>query len=121
MAGYLAVLTTTAARYGELAAHIKSVHDYDTPEIIVTPIAGAVPRVAEVGDEQLVPLPASSSPRKLTAAELVVGSRSASAASRCRPRVASASRVTASALRAISAPRSTLPCVTWRMSRPHQE
>lgn len=31
---------TTAARYDELAAHIKSVHDYDTPEIIVTPITG---------------------------------------------------------------------------------
>lgn len=31
---------TTAARYDELAAHIKRVHDYDTPEIIVTPITG---------------------------------------------------------------------------------
>ncbi|MFJ1750123.1 divalent-cation tolerance protein CutA [Streptomyces sp. NPDC088116] len=29
---------TTAARYDELAAHIKAVHDYDTPEIIATPI-----------------------------------------------------------------------------------
>ncbi|WTL28790.1 divalent-cation tolerance protein CutA [Streptomyces sp. NBC_01498] len=31
---------TTAERYDELAAHIKGVHDYDTPEIIVTPITG---------------------------------------------------------------------------------
>lgn len=29
---------TTAARYPDLEAHIKSVHDYDTPEIIATPI-----------------------------------------------------------------------------------
>ena len=29
---------TTATRYAELEAHIKSLHAYDTPEIIVTPI-----------------------------------------------------------------------------------
>ncbi|MGP4001974.1 divalent-cation tolerance protein CutA [Streptomyces sp. 8N706] len=29
---------TTAARYAELEAHIKDVHTYDTPEVIVTPI-----------------------------------------------------------------------------------
>ncbi|SOD65167.1 divalent cation tolerance protein [Streptomyces zhaozhouensis] len=29
---------TTAARYDELAAHIEETHDYDTPEIIATPI-----------------------------------------------------------------------------------
>jgi periplasmic divalent cation tolerance protein len=29
---------TTAARYGELEAPIKSLHTYDTPEIIATPI-----------------------------------------------------------------------------------
>ncbi|MER5973254.1 divalent-cation tolerance protein CutA [Streptomyces sp. NPDC002055] len=29
---------TTAARYPELEAHIKRVHTYDTPEVIVTPI-----------------------------------------------------------------------------------
>ncbi|MGW0820229.1 divalent-cation tolerance protein CutA [Streptomyces sp. NPDC002845] len=29
---------TTAERYAELEAHIKSVHDYDTPEIIATPV-----------------------------------------------------------------------------------
>ncbi|MFE2379781.1 divalent-cation tolerance protein CutA [Streptomyces sp. NPDC059398] len=29
---------TTADRFEELAAHIKAVHDYDTPEIIATPI-----------------------------------------------------------------------------------
>jgi periplasmic divalent cation tolerance protein len=27
---------TTAERYPELEAHIKQVHDYDTPEIIAT-------------------------------------------------------------------------------------
>ncbi|WP_283135526.1 divalent-cation tolerance protein CutA [Rhizohabitans arisaemae] len=29
---------TTADRYPDLEAHIKSVHTYDTPEIIATPI-----------------------------------------------------------------------------------
>lgn len=29
---------TTAVRFAELEAHIKSVHTYDTPEIIATPI-----------------------------------------------------------------------------------
>jgi periplasmic divalent cation tolerance protein len=29
---------TTAERYPELEAHIKSIHDYDTPEIIATPV-----------------------------------------------------------------------------------
>lgn len=29
---------TTAERYPELEAHIKENHDYDTPEIIATPI-----------------------------------------------------------------------------------
>ncbi|MFF3817490.1 divalent-cation tolerance protein CutA [Streptomyces bluensis] len=29
---------TTAERYAELEAHIKSVHTYDTPEIIATPV-----------------------------------------------------------------------------------
>ncbi|MFE6281596.1 divalent-cation tolerance protein CutA [Streptomyces sp. NPDC057877] len=29
---------TTTERYRELEAHIKSVHDYDTPEIIATPV-----------------------------------------------------------------------------------
>ncbi|SCK52398.1 divalent-cation tolerance protein CutA [Streptomyces sp. WMMB 322] len=32
------LLKTTAVRYGELEAHIKSLHSYDTPEIIATPI-----------------------------------------------------------------------------------
>jgi periplasmic divalent cation tolerance protein len=31
---------TTADRYEQLEAHIKSVHTYDTPEVIVTPITG---------------------------------------------------------------------------------
>ncbi|MFJ6707039.1 MULTISPECIES: divalent-cation tolerance protein CutA [unclassified Streptomyces] len=31
---------TTAARFDELSTHIKAVHDYDTPEIIATPITG---------------------------------------------------------------------------------
>ena len=30
---------TTATRYDELEAHIKSLHAHDTPEIIVSPIA----------------------------------------------------------------------------------
>ncbi|MCP3817605.1 divalent-cation tolerance protein CutA [Streptomyces sp. A3M-1-3] len=29
---------TTAARYDALEAHLKAVHDYDTPEIIATPV-----------------------------------------------------------------------------------
>ncbi|MEV6653839.1 divalent-cation tolerance protein CutA [Streptomyces sp. NPDC051219] len=29
---------TTAARYGVLEAHLKAAHDYDTPEIIATPV-----------------------------------------------------------------------------------
>ncbi|MEU6521476.1 divalent-cation tolerance protein CutA [Streptomyces sp. NPDC046924] len=29
---------TTAERYPELEAHLKRVHDYDTPEIIATPV-----------------------------------------------------------------------------------
>ncbi|MET9294988.1 divalent-cation tolerance protein CutA [Streptomyces sp. NPDC003077] len=29
---------TTAARYSDLAEHIKATHTYDTPEIIATPI-----------------------------------------------------------------------------------
>lgn len=29
---------TTAERYPELEAHIKAHHDYDTPEIIATPV-----------------------------------------------------------------------------------
>jgi periplasmic divalent cation tolerance protein len=32
------LLKSTAARYDELEALIKSVHSYDTPEIIATPI-----------------------------------------------------------------------------------
>jgi periplasmic divalent cation tolerance protein len=37
---------TTATRYTGLEAHIRSVHTYDTPEIIATPITGG-------GDEYL--------------------------------------------------------------------
>ncbi|MFE4535858.1 divalent-cation tolerance protein CutA [Streptomyces scopuliridis] len=29
---------TTAARYGALEAHLKEAHDYETPEIIATPV-----------------------------------------------------------------------------------
>ncbi|MEV0264939.1 divalent-cation tolerance protein CutA [Streptomyces sp. NPDC050617] len=32
------LLKTTAARYEALAAHIRTAHGYDTPEIIATPI-----------------------------------------------------------------------------------
>lgn len=31
---------TTAARSGEVAAHLRDVHPYDLPEIVVTPIVG---------------------------------------------------------------------------------
>lgn len=32
------LLKTTAARYEQLEAYIRSAHDYDTPEIIATPV-----------------------------------------------------------------------------------
>lgn len=32
------LLKTAAARYDRLEAYIRSVHDYDTPEIIATPV-----------------------------------------------------------------------------------
>ena len=32
------LLKTTAARYDALEAYIRSAHDYDTPEIIATPV-----------------------------------------------------------------------------------
>ncbi|MFE5617529.1 divalent-cation tolerance protein CutA [Streptomyces sp. NPDC056470] len=32
---------TTAARYEELEAHLLAAHDYDTPEVLATAVAGA--------------------------------------------------------------------------------
>lgn len=32
------LLKTTAAGYGALEAHLRAAHDYDTPEIIATPV-----------------------------------------------------------------------------------
>lgn len=32
------LLKTTAARYDALEAHLRAAHDYDTPEIIATPV-----------------------------------------------------------------------------------
>ncbi|MFG2222113.1 divalent-cation tolerance protein CutA [Streptomyces sp. NPDC048644] len=43
---------TTAARYDALEAHILAAHDYDTPEIIATPVArGAAGYLAWVAEE----------------------------------------------------------------------
>ncbi|WP_455357361.1 divalent-cation tolerance protein CutA [Streptomyces sp. SYSU K217416] len=43
---------TTAARYGVLEAHLKAVHDYDTPEIIATPVVrGSEEYLAWVAEE----------------------------------------------------------------------
>ncbi|KUL54790.1 hypothetical protein ADL22_02325 [Streptomyces sp. NRRL F-4489] len=43
---------TTAARYEALEAHLKAAHDYDTPEIIATPIAaGSAEYLAWVDEE----------------------------------------------------------------------
>ncbi|MEU8619799.1 divalent-cation tolerance protein CutA [Streptomyces sp. NPDC048623] len=30
---------TTDARYGDLEAHLRAAHDYETPEILATPVA----------------------------------------------------------------------------------
>ncbi|MGW3201920.1 divalent-cation tolerance protein CutA [Streptomyces sp. NPDC001118] len=43
---------TTAVRYPDLEAYIKGAHDYDTPEIIATPIvAGSAAYLAWVDEE----------------------------------------------------------------------
>lgn len=43
---------TSAARYADLEAYLKEAHDYDTPEIIATPIvAGSVEYLAWVVEE----------------------------------------------------------------------
>ncbi|MEU3251302.1 divalent-cation tolerance protein CutA [Streptomyces sp. NPDC006997] len=43
---------TTADRYPELEAHIRQAHDYDTPEIIATPVTHGSPAyLAWVGEE----------------------------------------------------------------------
>jgi periplasmic divalent cation tolerance protein len=43
---------TTAARYRDLEAHIRQAHDYDTPEIIATPVThGSEAYLAWVAEE----------------------------------------------------------------------
>lgn len=43
---------TTAARYPDLEAHIRQAHDYDTPEIIATPVThGSEAYLAWVAEE----------------------------------------------------------------------
>jgi periplasmic divalent cation tolerance protein len=43
---------TTAARYEALEAHLRKTHDYDTPEIIATPVVrGSADYLAWVTDE----------------------------------------------------------------------
>ncbi|WP_432138814.1 MULTISPECIES: divalent-cation tolerance protein CutA [unclassified Streptomyces] len=43
---------TTAERYPDLEAHLRSVHDYDTPEIIATPVThGSDAYLAWVSEE----------------------------------------------------------------------
>ncbi|MGH4028105.1 divalent-cation tolerance protein CutA [Actinomycetota bacterium Odt1-20B] len=41
------LLKTTAARYAALEAWLTEAHDYDTPEIIATPVVRAAPAYAE--------------------------------------------------------------------------
>ena len=46
------LLKTTAARYDDLEAYLRSAHDYDTPEIIATPVVrGGADYLAWVADE----------------------------------------------------------------------
>jgi len=40
---WMIVIKTTAARFAELAAHIKANHSYETPEITATPITEGNP------------------------------------------------------------------------------
>ncbi|MER0244832.1 divalent-cation tolerance protein CutA [Streptomyces sp. HSW2009] len=46
------LLKTTAVRFDALAAHLRAAHDYDTPEIIATPVSHGDPAyLAWVHDE----------------------------------------------------------------------
>nr|WP_246494131.1 divalent-cation tolerance protein CutA [Streptomyces zagrosensis] len=46
------LLKTTAVRFEALAAYLRAAHDYDTPEIIATPVTHGDPAyLAWVGDE----------------------------------------------------------------------
>lgn len=62
------LLKTTAARYEGLEAYIRSVHDYDTPEIIATPVvrggadylAWVTAETAETPETPETPAPAES-------------------------------------------------------------
>ncbi|MFF8387407.1 divalent-cation tolerance protein CutA [Streptomyces kanasensis] len=44
---YKVLLTTTAARYPELEAHLLAAHPWDNPELIATPIVGGAARALE--------------------------------------------------------------------------
>ncbi|MFE4172598.1 divalent-cation tolerance protein CutA [Streptomyces sp. NPDC056909] len=47
---------TTASRYDALEAHLKDVHDYDTPEIIATPVVrGSAEYLTWVSEETVAP------------------------------------------------------------------
>jgi periplasmic divalent cation tolerance protein len=47
---------TTAARYEALEAHLKAAHDYDTPEIIATPVVrGSAAYLAWLTEETVGP------------------------------------------------------------------
>jgi periplasmic divalent cation tolerance protein len=46
------VYKTTVERYGELEAYVKGAHDYETPEIIATPVTrGSAEYLAWVSGE----------------------------------------------------------------------
>ncbi|MGK5451175.1 divalent-cation tolerance protein CutA [Streptomyces radiopugnans] len=46
------LLKTAAARYDALEAHLRAAHDYDTPEIIATPVVrGGADYLAWVAEE----------------------------------------------------------------------
>jgi periplasmic divalent cation tolerance protein len=44
---WMIVIKTTEARFGDLAAHIKANHSYETPEITATPITNDNPDYLE--------------------------------------------------------------------------
>ncbi len=50
------VFKTASARYDELEAHLKGAHDYETPEIIATPVVrGSAEYLAWVTQETTAP------------------------------------------------------------------
>ncbi|MER8066880.1 divalent-cation tolerance protein CutA [Streptomyces sp. NPDC094034] len=47
---------TTAARYDALEAHLKEAHDYETPEIIATPVVrGSAEYLTWIAEETVAP------------------------------------------------------------------